>query len=79
MTVEQGRWSTLLRGLLATIKRTGSRRYINELGGREESTLAAFGGKVPGNLAGLVNEAVARALEIDEVNDVLSRDRISKW
>ena len=43
--------------------------YIREWGGREESTIAVFGGKVPSNLAAQANGAMARALEIDDVID----------
>jgi 2-methylcitrate dehydratase PrpD len=43
---------------------------IKEMGGKEESTIAVFGGKVPPNLAALANCAMSRALDIDDVHDV---------
>lgn len=43
---------------------------IKEMGGKEESTIAVFGGKVPPNLAALINGAMSRALDIDDVHDV---------
>lgn len=44
--------------------------YIREWGGREESTIAVFGGKAPCALAAQANGAMARAHEIDDVHDV---------
>ena len=44
--------------------------YIKEWGGREDSTIAVFGGKVPCGLAAQANGAMARALEIDDVFDI---------
>jgi 2-methylcitrate dehydratase PrpD len=43
--------------------------YVREWGGREESTIAVFGGKIPSSLAAQANGAMARALEIDDVID----------
>jgi 2-methylcitrate dehydratase PrpD len=42
---------------------------IKEIGGKEESTIAIFGDKVPSCLAALANSAMARAMDIDDVND----------
>ncbi len=44
--------------------------YIKEWRGREDSTIAVFGGKVPCGLADQANGAMARALEIDDVLDI---------
>ena len=43
--------------------------YIRDWGGREESTIAVFGGKAPSALAAQANGAMARAYEIDDVLD----------
>ncbi len=43
--------------------------YIRDWGGKEESTIAVFGGKVPCALAAQANGAMARAHEIDDVHD----------
>jgi 2-methylcitrate dehydratase PrpD len=43
--------------------------YVREWGGREESTIDVFGGKIPSGLAAQANGAMARALEIDDVID----------
>jgi len=45
-------------------------KAIREMGGKEESTIAIFGDKVPSSLAALANGAMARAMDIDDVNDV---------
>jgi 2-methylcitrate dehydratase PrpD len=45
------------------------REHIIELGGKAESSIAAFGDRVPCNLAGFVNGTMARALEIADVFD----------
>jgi 2-methylcitrate dehydratase PrpD len=42
---------------------------LKEMGGKEESTIAVFGGKVPSNLAALANGAMGRALDLDDVHD----------
>jgi 2-methylcitrate dehydratase PrpD len=42
---------------------------IKEIGGKKESTIAIFGEKAPSNLAALANGAMARAMDIDDVND----------
>ncbi|MCX5814837.1 MAG: MmgE/PrpD family protein [Proteobacteria bacterium] len=42
---------------------------IEEWGGRQESTIAVFGNKVPCHLAALANGTMARALEIADVFD----------
>jgi 2-methylcitrate dehydratase PrpD len=42
---------------------------IKGIGGKKESTLAIFGGKAPSNLVALANGAMARAMDIDDVND----------
>ena len=42
---------------------------IKDWGGKEESTIAVFGGKAPSHLCALANGAMARALDIDDVND----------
>ena len=42
---------------------------IKEWGGKEESTILVHGGKVPSYNAGLVNSAMARALDYDDVVD----------
>lgn len=42
---------------------------IKEWGGKEESTIFVHGGKVPSYNAGLVNAAMARALDYDDVVD----------
>ncbi len=44
-------------------------KAIKEMGGKEESTVAVFGEKVPSSLAALANGAMARAMDIDDVND----------
>ena len=45
--------------------------YIRDLGGREESTIAVFGGKAPCAMAAQANGAMARAYEIDDVSDTV--------
>ena len=42
---------------------------IKDWGGKEESTIAVFGGKAPSHLCALANGAMARALDLDDVND----------
>jgi 2-methylcitrate dehydratase PrpD len=42
---------------------------IKEMRGKKESTIAIFGWKVPSHLAALANGAMARAMDIDDVND----------
>jgi 2-methylcitrate dehydratase PrpD len=44
--------------------------YVHDWGGRPESTVAVFGGKVPSALAAQANGAMARALEIDDIIDI---------
>ena len=50
----------------------GCRLLVNAvkgMGGTGESTIAVFGGKVSPNMAALANGAMARAMDIDDVND----------
>lgn len=42
---------------------------IKEAGGREESTILAFGGKVPAWMAAFVNGAMAHCLDYDDIHD----------
>jgi 2-methylcitrate dehydratase PrpD len=42
---------------------------IREIGGTGESTIAVFGEKAASNMAVLANAAMARAMDIDDVND----------
>ena len=43
---------------------------IKEMGGGGEYTIAVFGEKAASNMAALANGAMARAMDIDDVNDV---------
>ena len=43
---------------------------IKEMGGGREYTIAVFGEKAPANMATLANGAMARAVDLDDVNDV---------
>ncbi|MFC1902572.1 MmgE/PrpD family protein [Chloroflexota bacterium] len=42
---------------------------VKDWGGKEESTVLIYGGKIPSFNAALVNSTVARALDFDDVND----------
>lgn len=42
---------------------------VEEWGGKEESTIVAFGGRVPGPHAALVNGSMGRALDFDDTYD----------
>jgi len=42
---------------------------VKEIGGKEESTIISFGGKVPAPMAAFVNATLAHALNFDDVND----------
>ena len=44
---------------------------IKEMGGTGENTVAVFGERVAFNMAALANGAMARAMDIDDVSDVL--------
>jgi 2-methylcitrate dehydratase PrpD len=43
---------------------------MNELGGKEESTVVAYGSQVPSPSAALVNGSMGRALDFDDTHDV---------
>ena len=42
---------------------------VQESGGKEESTILGFGGKVPAHMAALINGGLARGLDYDETFD----------
>ncbi|MFC1963031.1 MmgE/PrpD family protein [Chloroflexota bacterium] len=46
--------------------------YLKEEGGKKESTIMIYGGKVPARAAVLINSSMARAIDLDEVHEELS-------
>jgi len=46
--------------------------YVKEEGGKAESTIMLYGGKVPARAAVLLNSSMARAIDLDEVHEELS-------